>query len=687
MSSPSPVRRLGARVTLLLLALLAAAPAALAFGDKDWLPVEPSHLSMSAPVVERDADAEAIFWEVRVADEVDGGGPRTVLNHYVRIKIFTERGRESQSRVDILAPKFRGREIKIKDIAGRTIKPDGSIVELKKEDIFERTVVKASGLKVNAKTFAMPGVVPGAIIEYRWREIRGDTLSLYDHLEFSRDIPVQFVKYYVKPITAPGFNYGMRIRTFNGQMTPFRKESNGFYSTSMTNVPAFREESRMPPENAVRPWMLVYYAEGGEDVKPDKYFADWGRRIHEATKPLLKVNDDIKRASAEAVGDASAPEQKLERLFLFVREKIKSVNDDASGLTEEQRKKAKENKTPADTLKRGVGTSADIDLLFGALASAAGFEVRIASTTDRGYIFFPKDFPDDYFINPASVAVRVGEQWRFFNPGYGYVPFGMLRWQEEGTPTLISDGKEPQWVISPVSAPQKSLEKRTGKFKLGEDGTLEGDVTIEYTGHFAADHKEYNDDDTPAEREETLKNKFRERMGGVEITDIRVENVTDSVKPFVYRFHVVVPGYAQRTGKRLFVQPAFFQRGVGPMFPTSSRRHEVYFHYPWSEEDSVEIELPEGFALDNPESPAPTGAGEMSQYMPKAQVTKDGRTLIYSRKFFFGGSSTPGGGILLFPTATYPQLKTYFDVVHKQDGHTLSLKQGAPAAATTTGQQ
>ncbi len=73
MSSRCPVRRPGAYLTLLLIALFAATPAALAFGDKDWLPIDPSHLSMSAPVVERDADAEAIFWEVRVADEVDGG--------------------------------------------------------------------------------------------------------------------------------------------------------------------------------------------------------------------------------------------------------------------------------------------------------------------------------------------------------------------------------------------------------------------------------------------------------------------------------------------------------------------------------------------------------------------------------------------------------------------------------------
>jgi hypothetical protein len=64
-----------------------------------------------------------------------------------------------------------------------------------------------------------------------------------------------------------------------------------------------------------------------------------------------------------------------------------------------------------------------------------------------------------------------------------------------------------------------------------------------------------------------------------------------------------VPGYAERTGKRLFLQPAFFQKGVGPMFPTSNRQHDVYFHYPWMEEDQIVIELPEGYALDNAESP------------------------------------------------------------------------------------
>ena len=40
---------------------------------------------------------------------------------------------------------------RIKDISARTVKADGTIVELKKDDVFDRTALKANGLKVKAK--------------------------------------------------------------------------------------------------------------------------------------------------------------------------------------------------------------------------------------------------------------------------------------------------------------------------------------------------------------------------------------------------------------------------------------------------------------------------------------------------------------------------------------------------------
>lgn len=644
--------------------LLAAAMPAWAAGD-EWRPVDPAEMALKAPVVEKDADAEALFWEVRVDDGPVG---ELIFSHYLRIKVFTERGRESESKIDIPFGQIFGSNIKIKDIAARTIKPDGSIVELKKEDVFERDIIKASGLKLKAKSFAMPGVEPGSIIEYRWREVRANESAQYTRLQFQRDIPVQTVKYYIKPYPWP--DRGMRVQVFHGALPPIVKEKNGFYSATMTNMPAYHVEPRMPPEDQVRTWMLIFYTKE-DKIEPAKFWKEMGKSAYDENKSLVKVNDEVKQAALAAIGDAATPEEKLDRLFKFVRAKIKNVSDDASGMSAEEILKIK-NKTPGDTLKRGMGFGTDIDMLFAALATAAGFDARIAFAADRGDIFFDPTFADPYFLRSYNIAVKVGDQWRFYDPALMYLLPGQLRWQEEGQDALVTDPKDPTWVKTPVTPAEKTTAKRTAKLTLSEDGTLEGDVEIEYTGHLGVERKEENDEETADKREEILREEVKRQMSTAELSNIRVENVRDSEKPFVYAYHVRVPGYAERTGKRLFLRPAFFQYGVGPMFPTSDRENLVYFHYPWSEQDSVEIQLPEGYALDNPDAPAPLGAGKISQYTARVAVTKDQRTLIYNRTFTFG---TPE--IILFPTTTYPALKDYFDQLNKADSHTITLKQGA----------
>ncbi|HYG81710.1 MAG TPA: DUF3857 domain-containing protein [Pyrinomonadaceae bacterium] len=657
---------------LILLTAVAALPARAA----DWKPVDPAELALKTPVVEKDADAEALFWEVRVDDNPDGD---LIFNHYVRIKIFTERGRETQSKIDILFGKIFRSNIRIENIAGRTIKPDGAVVELEKKDIFERDIIRASGIKAKAKSFAMPAVEPGSIIEYRWKEVRVKQSAQFIRLQFQREIPVQRVKYWIKPFPFPGL--GMRALNYHvTQDAKFVKEKDGFYSTTLVNMPAYREEPRMPPEDEVRAWTLLYYSDVDKH-EPAKYWNEVGKNVYEAFKPYLKVNDEVKQATAGAVGDAATPEQKLDRIFQFVRTKIKNVSAPGSGLTAEEIAKLKDNKTPSDTLKRGMGTAMDIDLLFAAMATAAGFDARPSLSPDRSDVFFNPNSSLAYFLDPAHIAVKVGDRWRFFNPGYPYIPQGMLLWKEEANQVLIADPKQPVFAETPLSGPEKSLEKRTAKMKLADDGTLEGDVRIEYTGHLAVDRKADVEDESGAEREQSLRDMVKGRLSTAELSNVRIESPDDPSKPFVYEYHVKVAGYAQRTGKRLFIQPAFFQRGLAPLFPTGARRHDIYFHYPWSEEDTVEITLPEGFALDNPESPAPFSAGPISRYEPKAAVTQDGRTLVYKRSFFFNPRND--SGMILFPVTSYPQLKKYFDQVHQQDGHTISLKQAAAAAASS----
>jgi hypothetical protein len=646
--------------SLICLALLL--PATVFAGD-DWRPIDPSDVALKAAVVEKDADAEAIFWEVRVDDS---SIEELSLRNYIRIKVFTERGKESQSKVDL---PYLGAN-RIKDIAARVIKPDGSIVELKKEDVFERTVVKVNGVKVKAKSFVLPGVEPGSIIEYRWREVRPGGSANRLRLQFQREIPVQTVSYFLKPFG------GMRYMSFHIGETRFVEDKNGFSKMALSNVPAFHEEPHMPPEDEVRSWVFLYYSQETK-LDPDKYWKDAGKKIFEGSKDEMKVSDEVKSAIVSIIGDASTPEEKLLRIYDFCRTKIKNIDDDASGMSADEKKKLKENKSPADTLKQATGTGNNIDMLFAALAKAAGFDARLALSGNRDDLFFTKSLSNAYFLQSAFIAVRVGEEWKYFSPAEMYTPFGMLGWREESQEVLITDAKEPMWVKTATSPPEKSMEKRTAKLRLLEDGTLEGDVNVEYTGHLAFDKKELNDDDSPAQREETLRDSVKGRLSTAEISDIRIENVTDPIKPFVYSYHVRVPGYSQRTGKRIFLQPAFFEHGLGPLFSNSERKNSVYFHYPWLEEDEVTIDLPAGYALDNPDAPSPINAGAVSQSTPRISVTTDGKRLTYRRRFFFGG-----GGTILFPVRTYADLKSLFDEVNKSDNHTITLKQTAATASS-----
>src|SRR5688572_16466390 len=74
--------------------------------DKDWRPVSPAELAATTSVVEPNADAEAIFWEIRIDDSSYSDVSRS---HYVRVKILTERGQDKFSKFDVPFRKEIGR--------------------------------------------------------------------------------------------------------------------------------------------------------------------------------------------------------------------------------------------------------------------------------------------------------------------------------------------------------------------------------------------------------------------------------------------------------------------------------------------------------------------------------------------------------------------------------------------------
>jgi len=122
---------------------------------------------------------------------------------------------------------------------------------------------------------------------------------------------------------------------------------------------------------------------------------------------------------------------------------------------------------------------------------------------------------------------------------------------------------------------------------------------------------------------------------------------------------------------------AYFQTGLAAKFPASDRKYDVWFPYPWAEEDHVTIKTPLGFALENAESPTSFPFGALGGYEVSAKAGN--QQLVYQRKLVFGR-----GGRLVFPVDAYPKLKHAFDAIQEQDQHTITLRQ--QAAGTGAGQ-
>ena len=135
-----------------------------------WIPISDAERQMKSPVVEKDAGAEILLWRVHVVDEYLGDDLQRVLYHYIRLKVFDAKGKEKTGTVDLSYSEPGG----ILDVSGRTVKADGTIMELDRKTVYKRDLVRAGGRKEKVVSFAMPGVEDGAILEYRWKQTQND---------------------------------------------------------------------------------------------------------------------------------------------------------------------------------------------------------------------------------------------------------------------------------------------------------------------------------------------------------------------------------------------------------------------------------------------------------------------------------------------------------------------------------
>jgi hypothetical protein len=640
----------------------------------EWRPISPEELALKQSKTDPNADAEALFRDVRIENAVIGSN-QNVQTVYIRFKIFTDRGREKYSDVKI---EYFGKS-HISDVAGRTIHPDGTIIDLKKDAIFDKVEVKKSGLKVKVVSFALPSVEPGSIIEYRWLENKGEiaeTYNPYFPLDVQSEYPVDEVSFHLKPFSSSYATLPeMRFMPFGCRPERGERDSKGFTSLTVRNVPAYHEEPYSPPDRSSRQWILVFY-EPTIATDKDKYWSLIGKQEYNAAKERIKLNGEMKQAAAEIVSKGKTDDEKLAFLADYCRKTIKSIVGDE--ITTEEREQFKPNNNSVDTFRQRVGSPRDIEFVFIALAQAAGYDARLALVADRRAFLFAPIVQSRFFLNNVDSAVQVDGKWRFYDVSDPWAPPGTLTWMEQGVWALIPDAKNSEWVQTPLMTSDETKVQRVAELTLSPEGDLEGDVRELYWGNdaiaFRINHARQND----AEREQFLRERVKERFSEFELSNIQVTISPDAKLPPGVKYHLLVKGYAQRTGKRLFFRPGFFTVGQRALFNDANRTNGIYFPYPWSELDNIDIHLPAGFQLDHPEKPGPFEVPSIVKYAANISINNTTNTLFYRRTFTFGGAQIPN-----FEVKNYKGVKGIFEQAHANDEHMLTLvKAGEPQPAT-----
>jgi hypothetical protein len=659
--------RLGNWVVLgLAVWMLAAQEAKAGVG---FQPVSPDELKLTSEPHAPGAPAIILYRQV----DRDDNGQTSHEDNYLRIKILTEEGRKY---AEVEVPFLKENE-DITNIRARTIKPDGSIANFDGK-VFEKTIVKAKGVKYLAKTFTLSDVQVGAVIEFFYTADFKELYLFDSHWILSNELFTKRAQFSLKPYTLkPYESYFLnpfRLRwTF--QRLPAgseaKKGADGVVRMEASNIPAFPTEDFMPPANELKSRVDFIYEDDTSEREPEKYWRHIGKNWNDSLESFVGKRKAMEAVVARIISPSDAPEVKLRKIY----DRVQAIRNTSYEVqkTEQEQKRAKE-KPPdnvEDLWKRGFGNSETLARLFLALARAGGFEAYECWISDRRNYFFVPQTMESRKLNSNVVLVRLNGKDLYLDPGVPFTPFGMLTWSKTGTQGLRLDKDGGTWIRTALPQRSESRIERNAKLKLTDTSDLEGKLTITYTGVEAMRPRLEKRNADAVERKQFLEDEMKEQIpAAAEVELTNKPDWTSSETPLVAEFDLKIPGWASAAGRRAVVSVGIFTAAEKRIFDHANRIHPIYFEYPFEKLDDVTIEIPRGWHTSS---------------VPNAR-TQDGHIIVYNLKVDDNNGTlhlvrklSVDAGI--FDPKYYTGLRNFFQVVRSGDEEQIVLQPGTASAS------
>jgi hypothetical protein len=678
----------GAASVVLAAALPAQSPPA-------WPPISAEDAAMKDCPQQPGAPAVILFRE----ETTEGDTHATSV--FKRLKILTDAGRE-YSNIEI--PFMKG-VTKVTGIQARVVTPDGSAREFTGQ-VFDKTVLRYRTMRVAAKTFALPDVAVGAIIDYRYKiemdmgDI-GSTRGLDDIVvglggangrpeeggtadraqiwalpfkswRVQEDLFTKKAKFVIDAdpgwIKAAFGRTGCRTGWASiGRMSAKPVIDKKRISLDLADIPAFEEEELSVPEEALRASVDLFYisgsiANGQEFWKRESQ--DWQKGVEAFLGKPGKFAD----AAKAIVGDATDPATQLKRIYVKAQG-LRNLSYE-KGLTRRQRKeqKIKDNDKVSEVLDRGFGLRSDITRTFVALARDAGFEANVVRVAARDDKVFRDNYLSFYGQLDSEVAlVKLGGRLLAFDPATPFCPFGLVHWSRTNSMALRFSDNPPAFFSLPVYPPDMALTQREIALALDPQGGLAGTVKTTYTGQEALVRRLDHIHDDDAARREALEKELTGLLPmGATAKLTKLENIDNNDPRLIASYDVAITGFAMPAGDKILL-PLSPLAGAGQYpFRHEVRKSPVYIPFPFRQFDDIVVTVPQGLAVEvRPEKRE--SDNDFSSYF--AVCSEEGPARLHIQRDLSIKKS-------YFTVEQYAGLKSFFDKARAVDEEQIVL---APA--------
>jgi hypothetical protein len=621
----------------------------------DWDPVTDAEKSMKSNPLDPGAGAVVLFKRGQI-DVIEKSSLfwTTRIQTYVRIKIFTDAGRDAGN-VSIEASK----SVRMSKIEGRTILPSGEIIPLDPSKIFRgKAYTEGKNFAILESSFTFPSVQPGAIIEYQLEENEDwfypspwifDTREL-GTLQSSLAVTI-------------GPRLDMAQFPLDTTMNKISVSQNdtvqgAHFNFSVKNLRPIMSEPFSPPYRDLAA-MIIFTPRQlgfGGDVYPIiTKWDDVGKEVTEEWNNMQKTDKDARNKAKELVEKIPDPRKKAEAIYKYLQQNITSSS--LAGVYIGR---------PADeVLKNKRGDPDEINALFVLMLKEAKIDADMILVATQNWQTLARGFPNRSQFSRIVTRLNFKEGAVFADPADAAAPFGEVPWFDRGVQGLAVKGSKVQDALIPTGTPDDNVSTEKTTMRISKDWTTEGDTQMELKGAEAIEFRADLMEEPRAKLEQRLNDIFAFGNSDAEVTQVVHPEFGDSSQPFVLKAHVKQKLTNETGAGGLLLNPWMGDQYQQPRFAASARHSVVRFNNPekristtvWQLAPEIKVEqLPKDVKIEN-------DFGGFSRSCTQADATVSCTRTFYLKK------------VLLSTNVEYLNAKTFFDEIAKDDQEVVVLRQ------------